>query len=647
LARKITPRNRALDPQKVQARFDRQQRYRKLSPDKKDRYNKLSKKGQDRYMNLAPRMEARERKAYLNRFAADMGLNPVRGARGSGSRKLGLAGQALSAGTSRGGSAQPSAVPTMGSPVRVNETSNPSISSIADSLEQLLAVVNKIAITESKRQKTSLDNMVSTNRTTLENQRESMNDSRGNTVVANTAQTDLTSIDKPIQELIKKFEMLSDAIDDKTTKAKDDDEEDNTTFMERFMDDMGMGDLYEANKRNQEKARRDFARDLTDDQLLDADGKKLKGDAKAKRITELHNEHRKTSSRTGKVTAKARAASGKVGDVIKSGFNSVKSVIGGGGNVRSSVKKAAMPLIKKALGKTAVKSIPFVGAAAGVGFAVSKLLEGDVVGAGIEAASGLAGPLTAVPLMIASVARDIYSDVYGVQPEQDPELMKRMPVVKDAVGEVVKEQLEGSVEPKQKPSATDVDKATVPAKPPTPPTPQATQTNAPPIAPSNPPELPTAAGGQSKPAAFGTSEYFTGKPSDGASDTAGAGVSPSSGLGSPAIQTPEMPSESEVSAALSMQESGMTAAQSLSPQTATGTDIMTATEQSDAPSSPYSNMMGYDPVQNMFRPQRNPTSSGGRVGIGNVPSPDYVPSGKNNLSDMFQLMFFNLNYQEQ
>ena len=319
---------------------------------------------------------------------------------------------------------------------------------------------------------------------------------------------------------------------------------------------------------------------------------------------------------------------------------------GGSGNVRSSAKKAAMPLIKKALGRTAVKSIPFVGAAAGVGFAVSKLLEGDVVGAGIEAASGLAGPLTAVPLMIASVARDIYSDVYGVQPEQDPELMKRMTVVKDAVGEVVKEQLEGSVEPKQKPSATDVDKATVPANPPTPPTPQATQTNAPPIAPSTPPGLPTAAGGQSTPAAFGSSEYFTGKPSDGAATS--AGVSPSSGLGSPSIQAPEkMPPESEMSAALSMQESGITAAQSISPQAATGTDIMAATEQSEATPTQYSNMMGYDPVQNMFRPQRGATSSGGRIGIGNVPSPDYVPSGKNNLSDMFQLMFFNLNYQEQ
>jgi hypothetical protein len=74
---------------------------------------------------------------------------------------------------------------------------------------------------------------------------------------------------------------------------------------------------------------------------------------------------------------------------------------------------------------------------------------------------------------------------------------------------------------------------------------------------------------------------------------------------------------------------------------------MAATEQSDVQSSPYSNMMGYDSTQNMFKPQRNATSSGGRVGIGNVPSPDYVPSGKNNLSDMFQLMFFNLNYQEQ
>jgi hypothetical protein len=96
-----------------------------------------------------------------------------------------------------------------------------------------------------------------------------------------------------------------------------------------------------------------------------------------------------------------------------------------------------------------------------------------------------------------------------------------------------------------------------------------------------------------------------------------------------------------------MQESAMTTAESMAPQAATGTEIMTATEESNAAPTQYSNMMGYDPVQNMFRPQRSATSSGGHVGIGNVPAPDYSPSGKNNLGDMFKLMFFNLNYQEQ
>lgn len=102
---------------------------------------------------------------------------------------------------------------------------------------------------------------------------------------------------------------------------------------------------------------------------------------------------------------------------------------------KAAIKETAKKSLAKTLGKLVAKSIPFVGAAIGIGFAVGKLMQGDAVGAGIEAASGLAGPISSIPLSIAASVREVYFETYGVFPENDPKSSERLQEVREAVGE--------------------------------------------------------------------------------------------------------------------------------------------------------------------------------------------------------------------
>jgi len=111
------------------------------------------------------------------------------------------------------------------------------------------------------------------------------------------------------------------------------------------------------------------------------------------------------------------------------------------------IKKSAIKAVAKNLGKAIGKSIPFVGAAIGLGFAAWKLMEGDRVGAGIEAVSGLGSAVTAVPAAIASTIRDVYHDVYGVWPEDDPLVGERMPELKQIVSDAASDFMGKKAEP--------------------------------------------------------------------------------------------------------------------------------------------------------------------------------------------------------
>ena len=165
---------------------------------------------------------------------------------------------------------------------------------------------------------------------------------------------------------------------------------------------------------------------------------------------------------------------------------------------KAAIKEAAKKTLAKSLGKMAAKSIPFVGAAVGIGFAVGKLLQGDAVGAGIEAVSGLGSAITSIPATIAAAIRDIYFEMYGVWPEGDPKNGERFEEIKKAVTETAEEILGKKVEPQPQAKPTAAATAAPPVVPPPSPPP------APVVPPPSPPPAaarPVAAAAPSAPIA--------------------------------------------------------------------------------------------------------------------------------------------------
>jgi len=89
-----------------------------------------------------------------------------------------------------------------------------------------------------------------------------------------------------------------------------------------------------------------------------------------------------------------------------------------------------------------IKSIPILGAAVGVGFAIERLVRGDPVGAGLEAVGALGSAVTAVPATAVQMVRDLYIELYGVPFEQDtsPDKEQRWKDLHDVVIEIFREE---------------------------------------------------------------------------------------------------------------------------------------------------------------------------------------------------------------
>lgn len=129
----------------------------------------------------------------------------------------------------------------------------------------------------------------------------------------------------------------------------------------------------------------------------------------------------------------------------------------------TAIKRIVGPMIKKALGSTALKSIPLVGAGVGAAMAAGRLLEGDIVGAGLDVASGLGGPLTAIPALAATLARDAYAGLFGIPPEQDPGFGPKLGMITGIVGGLIKTALASKVKPMQ-PAAATTQTSLIPVK---------------------------------------------------------------------------------------------------------------------------------------------------------------------------------------
>lgn len=96
------------------------------------------------------------------------------------------------------------------------------------------------------------------------------------------------------------------------------------------------------------------------------------------------------------------------------------------GMMMASLKKGGAKMLTKEALKSGIKKIPIIGALAGLGFAAKRAMSGDVVGAGLELASGAAGTIPGVGTL-ASVGidaglavRDGMSDDNGKKPKADP-----------------------------------------------------------------------------------------------------------------------------------------------------------------------------------------------------------------------------------
>ncbi|MDA7837421.1 hypothetical protein N9A42_00100 [bacterium] len=123
------------------------------------------------------------------------------------------------------------------------------------------------------------------------------------------------------------------------------------------------------------------------------------------------------------------------------------------GAAAKSIKSVAKTVVSGA-GKSALKTLPLIGAVAGVAFGMQRLLDGDPVGAALDISAGLAGGSgvgapAAVAGNVYSLSRDVYNSVYETEDRKfpfegdlidDAEMVKeRMTNIIPAVLEAIKE----------------------------------------------------------------------------------------------------------------------------------------------------------------------------------------------------------------
>ena len=287
-----------------------------------------------------------------------------------------------------------------------------------------------------------------------------------------------------------------------------------------------------------------------------------------------------------------------------------------------AIKKLALPLAAKAVGRTALKSIPIIGAIAGIGFAAKRLLEGDPLGAGIDAVSGLAGPLTAIPALILSIARDLYTQSYGITPESDPLVGKRMGVVKDGVKLAVEETISPAIK-MQQPSRIDNQKALSFPKPNKPAANdnQVKKAQAVPMTPAKVPATPST----KKAASPAKSQSSGGAP-------AKAPTSKSTAKPKAVSPAPMAPKSSNAKPPVPAKLTAMSSSSISSPNM--GKNIAAASIANDTMAMPSPPTDQSSNVPSAL-PAKSPTTNPSSQGIGNVPDPTY-----GEIDSFAQLMFF-------
>lgn len=392
----------------------------------------------------------RARKNFAERMLGAYGFGEEHfGKKGLIKGKLGLFAEAMQPDQNQ----EQADAPTMEQPKTERDKTNPNISTIIDQLNSLIKVANRVGVINAEQQQ-SLQRQISV----AERNAKEASMEAGTNVGGDGA--NLTPLNENIDTLIEKLKPLKKVVDEKV-KEQEEEKTANRGFMQRLSESYGVGDVYEARKAR--KAAQ-AARIRTKPNIisrLDKSGKMryYRADSITGNLSRVKNidaiaqakpsmlsrigglgksavNVAKKAANVGGVAAKVggtRLASGalnvskRVASTLGKGFKGVAAAGKVGGSAVSSVlKRLAGPVITKALGGLAAKSIPIIGTAIGLGQAAFRLAKGDVVGAGIDAVSGLGSLATALPAMVLSVVRDLYSSVFGVQPERDPNVVPRM-----------------------------------------------------------------------------------------------------------------------------------------------------------------------------------------------------------------------------
>jgi hypothetical protein len=431
------------------------------------------------------------------------------------------------------------------------------------------------------------------------------------------------------EKLLESIAKLKAIVDDKVREQQQNSF--GNVFIESLLDNLGLGGVKEAraNRRKRPQVKEGFmsreGKTGTEFYTQDERGR-IKAAKAEDALTNFRTVEKTDSFRLNKA-AEARQAeavlgkkatfsgsstTNKIATSIGKGAKKATGAVGTAGAAtgkasKAIIEKVAGPLVKSAVAKTAIKSIPLVGAAAGGLFAIGKLLQGDVVGAGLEAASGLGGPLTAIPAMVASLARDTYMGVFGMAPESDPFFATKMSLVTGVLTGLVTSALArltgGSGE---QPAAQDATKAPeIPSEAPKIAPVQAKKETAPPPSSlSDSGGSVDAASSAQADAGGGTSTAPAPSPEPAGSSGAAAGAQ------SPAEQAPI---------------TGLTPGSSKpveQPGTQSGAAIAAASSDSSAPESAQGGG-----GQSMPRPSNSPTTKGRAKGMGNVPEPTYLGMG--------------------
>ena len=134
---------------------------------------------------------------------------------------------------------------------------------------------------------------------------------------------------------------------------------------------------------------------------------------------------------------------------VKSLLNKTKNVANVAGTVANKIPLA--PIIAKIVATRGpglvARAIPFLGTVAGGVLGVKKLIEGDMVGAGLAATALVpaAGTVTTLGVAGYEIAREAYNEVHGEYPEGDPKVKERMPELLEEATKQVTEFVETEI----------------------------------------------------------------------------------------------------------------------------------------------------------------------------------------------------------